>query len=423
MTPQATLVISRYGPHQTGGAALRNFQNIRGLGRLGPVDVLTLSEDPREGRVAVDGVREWQRFAIRGARASMLERLRAQSWRWRPGIHPVLEGYRVSAAEGWLRERTEEYSYRWVVIEELALARYGEISRSRGCRVIFDAHNVEGTLRAELAGGDGGDSEGWLRRVRKRVLASRLMAEERRAVCGADQVWACSAMDAKTLSALYGSRAAVVPNAVEVDAYRRDSAAEDGDWDGNPLTLLFTGSFSYIPNSDAAMRLIGEVLPLVRRRHPNARLWLVGRNPSAAMLLAAKADPAIVVTGAVSSVLPYLHAEAIVVVPLTVGSGTRLKILEAFAAGTPVVSTAKGAEGIDAKDGHHLLLREEPAAIASAAVELWEDASLRGQLVFNAGLLVASHYSWEVAAQRIASSLGVPVRDGLAAGTQYPSSS
>jgi glycosyltransferase involved in cell wall biosynthesis len=95
---------------------------------------------------------------------------------------------------------------------------------------------------------------------------------------------------------------------------------------------------------------------------------------------------------------------------LAFGSGTRLKILEAFAAGVPVVSTAKGAEGIDAKDGYHLLLRESPAALAAAAVQLWEDAALRSRMVANAGLLVAGEYSWPVAAERIASSLGMPAR-------------
>jgi glycosyltransferase involved in cell wall biosynthesis len=217
-------------------------------------------------------------------------------------------------------------------------------------------------------------------------------------------------MDAKALEDLYGKRATVVPNAVDVDAYRSSAAGAAGDGGGCPLTLLFTGAFSYYPNSEAAMRLIREILPLVRLSHPAVRLCLVGRHPTPAMLAAAKVDPAIVVTGAVPSVMPYFHSEAIAVVPLAFGSGTRLKILEAFAAGVPVVSTAKGAEGIDAKDGYHLLLRESPAALAAAAVQLWEDAALRSRMVANAGLLVAGEYSWPVAAERIASSLGMPAR-------------
>jgi glycosyltransferase involved in cell wall biosynthesis len=324
----------------------------------------------------------------------------------------LLERYRLQSADAWLRARIQMHSYRWVVIEELALARYGELCRSLGCWVVFDAHNIEGSLRAELASADGGKGAGWFQRAKSGVLASRLSHEEQRAVRSADLVWACSPMDADDLAALYGKRATVVPNAVDVDAYRPRPAAGAGDWPARPLTLLFTGSFSYYPNAEAAMRLIREILPIVRRSHPTARLCLVGRNPCAAMLAAAKADPAILVTGAVASVLPYFHAESVAVVPLTFGSGTRLKILEAFAAGIPVVSTAKGAEGIDAKDGYHLLLREDPNAIASAAVQLWEDAALRLRIVVNAGLLVESKYSWAVAAARIASSLGVAARDG-----------
>jgi len=337
----------------------------------------------------------------------------------------LLDRYRLQSAEKWLRARIQKHSYRCIVIEELALARYGEFCRALGCRVIFDAHNIEGALRAELAGADRGKGAGWFQRAKSGVLAARLSHEEQRAVRSADLVWACSPMDANVMADLYGKRATVVPNAVDVDAYRPRPTAAVGDWHARPLTILFTGSFSYFPNAEAAMRLIREILPILRRSYPTTRLCLVGRNPSEAMLASAKADPAIVVTGEVPSVLPYFHVESVAVVPLIFGSGTRLKILEAFAAGIPVVSTAKGAEGIDATDGYHLLLREDPIAIAKAAVQLWEDAALRWRIVVNAGLLVESQYSWPVAAARIASSLTVGARDGdeAAMGAQRQASS
>lgn len=407
MSVASTLVISRFGPDQAGGAALRNLQNIRALARLGPVDVLTLGEEGSDGAIPVVGVREWQRFALKGSLGSMVKRLMAKRWLWRPGIHPLLDRYHLPAAEEWLRGRVRQQAYRCVVIEELALARYGELCRTLGCRVIFDAHNVEGALRAELAGAAGSTGVGWVQRAKNGLLTDRLSQEEQRAVRGADQLWACSAKDATDLAGLYGKRATVVPNAVDVDTYRPRPAATEGDWRDRPLTILFTGSFSYLPNSVAALRLIREILPVVRLSHPSARVCLVGRDPTPAMLAAAKDDAGVLVTGAVPSVLPYFHSEAVVVVPLSFGSGTRLKILEAFAAGLPVVSTAKGAEGIDAKDDCHLLLREESVAIAAAAVQLWDDAALRWRILVNAGLLVESQYSWPVAAARIASSLGM----------------
>jgi glycosyltransferase involved in cell wall biosynthesis len=106
-------------------------------------------------------------------------------------------------------------------------------------------------------------------------------------------------------------------------------------------------------------------------------------------------------------VLPYLEQACVVTLPIAWGSGTRLKILEAFAVGRPVVSTAKGAEGLDVVDGEHLLIRDDAAAIANAAIELWHRPDVRSRVCGNAFELVARRYSWPAAAERIAESLGV----------------
>jgi glycosyltransferase involved in cell wall biosynthesis len=198
---------------------------------------------------------------------------------------------------------------------------------------------------------------------------------------------------------------------VDIDTYRRsDPPGAPGthdDWSRLPITLVYSGSFAFSPNHDAAMRLIKGVLPAVRARGCQARLFLVGRDPSPAMAAAARQDTGITVTGAVDSVLPYLAQPCVVTLPLTLGSGTRLKIVEAFAVGRPVVSTAKGAEGIDAIDGEHLLIREDIDAMADAVIDLWRSPPLRRGLCEQAFELVRGRYSWSVAADRIADSLGV----------------
>lgn len=406
--PLASLVISRFRPDLVrGGAALRNLQNIRGLARLGPVDVLTVEEDqPGDALLTLEGIREWRRFSMEGSNRSLAGRIRAKRWWWSPQVHPMLDRYEKAGAVSWLQQRLREGRYQWVVIEELALARYAEVCRRMGCRVVFDAHNVEGTLRKDLAAARRGNHRTLRTCIKERILRSRLRGEERRAVREADVVWACSTNDAIEIDALYGKKAVVVPNGVDVESYRCGRAgAVGGDWSGKRVTLLFTGSFSYYPNEEAALRLIHEVLPEIRRKWPDARLLLVGRDPRGAMRAAARDDEGIVATGEVPSVLPFLHAECVMVVPLTLGSGTRLKILEAFAAGVPVVSTRKGAEGIEAEDGFHLLLRDDPKALARAACELWENPELRQRIVENALELVARSYSWPVAAERIAGSL------------------
>src|SRR5690606_30073893 len=121
-------------------------------------------------------------------------------------------------------------------------------------------------------------------------------------VGAADLIWVCSEVDADALRRAYRPRSpvVVVPNGVDVPAYRPLHAVPiDSDWSDHPLTLMYPGAFSYYPNEEAALCLIKRVLPVVRRRHPEARAVLVGRDPTPAMLTAADNDPGIIVTGSV----------------------------------------------------------------------------------------------------------------------------
>jgi glycosyltransferase involved in cell wall biosynthesis len=243
-------------------------------------------------------------------------------------------------------------------------------------------------------------------RAKQAVLSRRMMTTERRAITSADIVWTCSQVDARNIASLYGRRwgVHVVPNAVDVEKYRHAHA--DGERDGgSPVTMVYPGVFSYPPNEQAALTLVREVLPAVRRRAERARVVLVGRNPTPPLLDAARADSDVVVTGAVPTVLPYLEQPCVIALPIASGGGTRLKILEAFAAGRPVVSTTTGAEGIDAIDGEHLLLRDSIEAMADAIVELWQGSALRRHLCASALRLVRSRYSFEAASASIEQSL------------------
>jgi glycosyltransferase involved in cell wall biosynthesis len=171
--------------------------------------------------------------------------------------------------------------------------------------------------------------------------------------------------------------------------------------------MLYPGLFTYQPNEQAALRLIREVLPAVRARGVAANVVLLGRDPTPTLYEAARQTPGVELTGAVQSVLPYLERPCIVTLPIAVGSGTRLKLLEAFAVGRPVVSTSKGAEGLAVVDGDHLLIREDVQTMAEAVIDLWHQAQWRLDLCERALSLVRSRYSWSVAAEQIAQSLGV----------------
>lgn len=184
------------------------------------------------------------------------------------------------------------------------------------------------------------------------------------------------------------ARVTAIPTGVDVNYFQPLSAAE------KPNNLVFTGSMNWLPNEDGISFFAQRVLPKVRETIPDAVLWVVGRNPSSSLLRLAKGDPNIRVTGAVEDIRPYVGLGSVYVVPLRVGSGTRLKIFEAMAMGKAIVSTTVGAEGLPVTHGRDIILADEPEDFAKQIVRLLQNQPLRDQLGSCARNLVEKHYSW-----------------------------
>lgn len=385
-----------------GGASLRNWQNVQGLAELGPVDVVSVGPD--EPLQAVSGVRHYQSFPKWRFKRGPLDRLLRKKWLVSDSAHPMLETHYDASVAEWIGQRIRRYSYDVLVVEELAMARYVTGLNTRVGITIFDAHNVESLLHGEI-GVSNPDVGGLAGRWKRSLLDSRLRTAERAYAGKFDRIWSCSPVDQSGLQDLLGGAVPVdvIPNSIDVSEY--DASGISDDWSGRELTLVYLGSYSYYPNEQAALLLMDEVLPILRTRNIPAKLLLIGSNPTESMKAAAEGHADVVILGKVDSILPYLKEPCVVVLPLRLGSGTRLKILEAFACGRPVVSTAKGVEGIDAVDGTHLLVRESAGEMADAAVALWMDRELRGRICRNALELVSDCYSHQNAARLIRESL------------------
>jgi len=152
----------------------------------------------------------------------------------------------------------------------------------------------------------------------------------------------------------------------------------------------------WAPNSDAALYFCREILPLIWNEMPDAKFYIVGKNPPESVRSLEKRESRIVVTGAVPDVRPYEERAKVFVVPLRIGGGTRLKILEAMSMSRPVLSTAVGAEGIEAKDGVHLELADRPEDFAARAVALLRDDA-RCRALGEAGRkFVRENYDWKI---------------------------
>jgi glycosyltransferase involved in cell wall biosynthesis len=181
----------------------------------------------------------------------------------------------------------------------------------------------------------------------------------------------------------------VLPNGVDTGAYRSDSAPQ-------PDTLIFTGALRFAPNYDGMRWFIAEVWPQIRRARPAARLRITGDHGGRPL----PAAPGVERTGFVDDIRPLLSSSWLAVAPIFAGGGTRVKILEAMAAGTPVVSTRKGAEGIDARAGEHLLVADDPAIFAAQVVTLLAEPAQRARLAQAARELVAERYDWSAIGPR-----------------------
>ena len=282
---------------------------------------------------------------------------------------------------------------RLVVVGHLWLHTYLDPLRELGCRLVLDAHNLEGPLHAELT-----RDQPDLLRVRLTETAFEI---EARAFASVDQVWACSAADARQAREIYPATApiAVVPNTVDTDRLARAEPPA-----GGPV-LLYPGAFGYPPNRTAVRWLLDEIFPALVSARPDARLVLVGGLPTEDMLAAAARDSRIEVTGAVPDTAPFFDSATVVPVPLREGGGTRFKVLEALAAGVPVVSTAKGVEGLELSPGEDYLPAETTDEFVEAISGLAGDGSMRRAFAERGRTTVERRFSFEVAREAVRGAL------------------
>jgi glycosyltransferase involved in cell wall biosynthesis len=220
-----------------------------------------------------------------------------------------------------------------------------------------------------------------------------------------DRVYLASDLDRQALQQrLPQASLTYMPNAVAVPPRPRRRS-------DNVFRLLFVGSMGYLPNDDAALWFIADVLPLLRAQTDRpVALTIVGSSPSPRLCALAESEN-VVVTGRVAELAPYYREADVALAPLRAGGGTRIKILEAFAHRCPVVSTALGAEGIGCNNGEHLLIAEDAEGIATACLRLLREPELGRRLAARALLLLHRDYSLAAIRNRIKAVITAPGSD------------
>ena len=271
----------------------------------------------------------------------------------------------------------------WDTVQAHTLALLGPALCS-GRPVVLDAHDAVSEVAATMARAD------TRRGMRPLWRFERLKSirAERRAARSAAAVSVPSQSEAELFESL-GARTLVVPNGVAVDDIPHAPPPEGKG-------VLFAGYFRWRPNVEAALELIEDVFPRIRARLDGATLRLVGKDAVPGMT--ERAGPGVEIVGGVEEMLPELRRAAVTVLPIRAGGGTRLKALEALAAGVPVVATPFAVHGLGLRDGEHALLADRPADLAEQAVRVIGDRALAAELSQRGRAHVEARFDWPAVA-------------------------
>ena len=281
-----------------------------------------------------------------------------------------------------VRESLGSEKFDIVHIETLALAPYAMLAT--GTPKVVVHHNVESSLLFRRSSNE----KNPLARLYLWWQAHKLQSYEKKRLADFDVNIAVSEIDAEGLSELSpGARIRVVPNGTDTEFFRPLDIPRRKE-------LIYAGAMTWYPNRDAMEYFCAEILPLVKERVPDVQLNIIGRSPGPVLERFGANDPAVNVLGFVDDIREHMGRAAVYVVPLRVGGGTRLKILDAMAMGKAVVSTTVGAEGLELGEGKNIVLADTPGDFADRVVELLENDGLRDSIERNARATAEARYSW-----------------------------
>jgi polysaccharide biosynthesis protein PslH len=319
-----------------------------------------------------------------------------------PRVAPyAVSKFRSSLVQGLLRNWLSERQFDVAVCDFLVSAQ--NFPRDFVTPTVLFQHNVETELwkrRVQFAAN-------WTSRLVSKIEYAKMARYERMQVGRFHRVLAVSEADRQTMRSMVdASRIGVIPTGVDLGKYSYDPALRPS----GPL-VVFVGSMDWEPNIDGAEYFCREIWPRVLADVPEARFRIVGRNPHSKVKKLASSS--VEVTGTVPSVVDHLLEAAVVVVPLRIGGGTRIKIYEAMAMGKATVSTGVGAEGLDVRSGHDLLLADAPNLFAEYVVTFLRNENVRRKYEAAAAVAVRQ-YDWSVITEQFIQELRKTVQSASA---------
>lgn len=372
------LFLSRWYPYPTNnGSKLRVYNLLRGLSQHHAVTLLSFSDQPpaesdaEQVRALCADVHvvPWREFDPYSSRA----RLGFLSLKPRS----IIDTFSSEMADN-ITTLLGGNNFDLVIASQLPMAAYYPYFGDTPA--VFEEMEIGLSLEASRQSTD------WKKRLRNSITWLKLRLYLMGLLKAYRAVTVVSEQEQKLVRENFGGlrEVLVLPNCMNLEDY------QDLQVDPRPDTLIFTGSFRYHTNHEAMQWFVGQVFPLVLEQRPSTQLIITGDH--AGLPLPSLRN--VTLAGYVDDIKSLIASSTVALAPLWSGGGTRLKILEAMAIGTPVVATSKGAEGLEAASGEHLFIADDPARFAERVVELLANASLRQSLAQQARQLVHEKYTW-----------------------------
>ena len=374
------------------GGKIRNYHLITQLAQRHEVTLYTFDLTPHvHGRVEA-----LQQAGVRVLLAPLApHQQNKRLYQLRSLLHPqpyqYFERYNKAMQDLLTTELTR---HRYDIVQvEFAQMGYYDLPNNGHTQTILDQHNVEHEVMYRTYRNE----KSLLRKLYNYAEWRKFSRQEIKICRKFDKILTTSARDAQILGAKLPNKPFhVIPNGVDSHYFTYDRQQKP-----EANSLLFTGSIDYYPNTEGLLYFLHEIWPLLQQAQPDIKFYIAGKNPPPEIVAFGQADPHVIVTGTVNDMRDYHHKAAVVVVPLRIGGGTRLKILEAMAMSRPVVSTTVGAEGIDHTAEENILLADTPEAFSQAVLTLLADPDLRQKMGQHGRGLIEKQYDWQAIATQL----------------------
>ncbi|HEY3825460.1 MAG TPA: glycosyltransferase family 4 protein [Bryobacteraceae bacterium] len=409
------------------GGAFRTASLLHYFARFAEVDLILISESGTPAPLPKGLVRSQKVLPLRRHNRSLAARFIRNAGRAIRGVPPLID--RLAGLAAPIEQAIEGRSYDFGIAEHFWCAPYVDQLSTRCKKTVINLHNIESVLHNRYSGVGEGFSNGvsnflgeQLIRAGQRRFAAASRKLESELLPRFSAVLTTSEHDARLVHEIApDANVHVYPNSLPW----LETPGVEPPADPESPRLVFSANFEYHPNIDAVRFLVGEIWPQIRKRYPALRLRLVGRGdsfirhllPSGMALSGTESgterDTGIEVTGPVEDAQAEIAQAMIVVAPLRAGSGTRLKIIEAWAAARCVVATPLAAEGLAAVDGVNIALAADATTFAETVFRLMEDPAARQRLGTAGRRIFEDNYSWEAVWKRLDIDLQLTHRSGL----------